>query len=107
MTELPVDRAAKILHRSPETIIRRIKQGKLPAHKVTVGGHEEWRIDISDNPSIGRVDIPSWEVVLAEKDHRIEDLQAEISTMKAQLEARDREISALHENAPVLKSCGR
>jgi hypothetical protein len=90
---LPVDRAAEILHRSPETIHRWIHDGKLPpgitAHKGTIDGHEQWLVDMPDAPSTDRSDTPSWSVILAEKDR-------EIALLRSQLTEKDKQISELH-----------
>lgn len=86
---IPVDRAAKLLGRSPETVHRWIKDGKLPpgitAHKGTIDGHEQWLIDMSDAPSNDSADGPSWRIILAAKDDEIATLKAELAATQERL----------------------
>jgi excisionase family DNA binding protein len=90
MTELkgvPVDRAAEILGKSQKTILRWIRSGKIPAQKVQVDGREQWRVDV-DNVQPIEQDVTRTNALkdlLAEKDRRIVDLLAEISTLKTEL----------------------
>lgn len=90
MTEskgLPIDRAAEILGKSRKTILRWIQSGKLPAHKETIDGHDQWRVDI-DSVQPNEQDVArtaALKDLLAEKDSRIVDLLAEISTLKTEL----------------------
>jgi len=90
MTEtkgVPVDRAAEILGKSQKTILRWIQSGRIPARKVKVDGHEQWRVDV-DNVEHNVRDSTKTDALkdlLAEKDRRIVDLLAEISTLKTEL----------------------
>jgi excisionase family DNA binding protein len=90
MTEpkgVPVDRAAEILGKSQKTILRWIRSGKITAQKVQVDGREQWRVDLDDVQPIEQ-DVTRTNALkdlLAEKDKRIVDLLAEISTLKTEL----------------------
>jgi excisionase family DNA binding protein len=90
MTEsrgVPIDQAAKALGKSRKTILRWIQSGKLPAHKETVDGHEQWRVDVDGVQPIEQ-DVTKTNALkdlLAEKDRRIVDLLAEVSTLKTEL----------------------
>jgi excisionase family DNA binding protein len=103
MTEskgLPIDQAAKILGKSRKTILRWIQSGKLPAHKEAVDGREQWRVDVDDVQPIEQ-DVTRTNALkdlLAEKDRRIVDLLAEISTLKTELA----DINERLREAPIL-----
>ncbi len=82
-----IDQAAEILGKSRKTILRWIQSGKLPAHKEAVDGREQWRVDVDGVQPIEQ-DVTRTNALkdlLAEKDRRIVDLLAEISTLKTEL----------------------
>jgi excisionase family DNA binding protein len=90
MTEsrgVPIDQAAKTIGKSRKTILRWIQSGKIPAHKVQVDGHEQWRVDLDGVLPVEQVvtGTNALKDLLAEKDRRIVDLLAEISTLKTEL----------------------
>jgi len=84
---LPIDRAAEILGKSRKTVLRWIQSGKLPAHKEAVDGRKQWRVDVDDVQPIEQdvTKTSALKDLLAEKDRRIVDLLAEISTLKTEL----------------------
>lgn len=90
MTEskgVSIDQAAKIFGKSRKTILRWIQSGKLPAHKEAIDGREQWRVDVDDVQPIEQdvTRISALKDLLAEKDRRIVDLLAKISTLKTEL----------------------
>lgn len=94
---VPIEKAAELLDRSPQTIVRWLKSGRLSGRKETVDGRERWLIDIPDNPPDSRSDPPPLDVLLASKDDRIADLQAEIQTLKGELAGKAKQIEDLNE----------
>jgi|APFre7841882654_1041346.scaffolds.fasta_scaffold09704_4 excisionase family DNA binding protein len=87
---LPIDQAAKIFGKSRKTILRWIQSGKLPAHKEAVDGREQWRVDVDNVQPVQPIEqdmtrTNALKYLLAEKDRRIVDLLANISTLKTEL----------------------
>ncbi len=102
---VPIEKAAELLDRSPQTIVRWLKSGRLSGRKETVDGRERWLIDIPDNPPDSRSDPPPLDVLLASKDDRIADLQAEIQTLKGELAGKAKfvKVNAAQERATAAK----
>jgi len=89
MTGQPLDKAADILGKSPRTILRWIKGGKIPAEKID----GEWRVDVSGAVTTDRTGAAD---ILAAKDKVIEILEAEIATLKAELAATNERLRESH-----------
>lgn len=85
--DISIEEAAARFAKSRRTILRWIQDGKIPAHKAQVDGHEQWRIDVDKVPHdvFDNTKIDVLKDVLAEKDRRIADLLAEIATLKAEI----------------------
>jgi predicted DNA-binding transcriptional regulator AlpA len=50
ITQVTVDQAVPMLGKSHSTIMRMIRDGRLPARKVEAKGHRRWIIDLSRYP---------------------------------------------------------
>jgi len=93
-----ISKAAEILGRSPKTVLRWIRSGRLKAHKEEVDGREKWVVDGLVDQDIGQ-DMTKTDVyanVLAAKDKTIAVLEAEIITLKAELEATNERLREAH-----------
>lgn len=86
---LTIVEASAKLDKSPRTIHRWLEEGRLPGHRVEVGGHERWVVDI-DKVKDNDISKPP------DAQAELIDLTEEVAWLKEQLQAKDKQIHELH-----------
>jgi uncharacterized protein (UPF0248 family) len=74
--------------KSPRTIHRWLEEGRLPGHKVEVGGHDRWVVDIDKVKDNDMAKPPDAQAELL-------DLREEVAWLRERLQAKDQETHEL------------